>query len=146
MAIGMTRGKRRLGRYVRPILERSGLKADEVAKRSACEAQTITRMLSGRSLPGHQRFLTILAVIGATDAEREHALQLYQFAGETTAVIEHADAPSANYRRFRMDEAEASEERTFDILIVPGPLQTPEYITAMARARRPLLRSADWEQ
>lgn len=146
MAVGTTRGKRRLGRFVRPILERSGLKPDQIAEKAVCEVQTITRMLSGRSLPGRQRFVTILAVIGATDTEREHALQLYQFANTDTAVIEHADAPTAKYRRFRMDEAEAVQERTLDTVIVPGPLQIPEYAAALARGRRRLLRSADWEQ
>lgn len=146
MAVGTTRGKRRLGRFIRPILERSGLKPDAVAEKAICEVQTITRMLSGRSLPGRQRFATILAVIGATDEEREQALQLYHFANTDTAVIEHADAPSAKYRRFRMDEVEAVEERSLDTVIVSGLLQTPEYAEALARGRKRLLRSADWEQ
>src|SRR2546428_308982 len=127
MAVGTTRGKRRLGRFVRPILERSGLKTDEVASKAVCEVQTITRMLSGRSLPGRQRFATILAVIDATDEEREHALQLYQVADVDTAVIEHAGELTPKYLRFRMDEAEASTERTIDTVVVPGLLQTPEY-------------------
>lgn len=146
MAVGTTRGKRRLGRFVRPILERSGLKPDQIAEKAVCEVQTITRMLSGRSLPGRQRFVTILAVINATDDEREQALQLYRLANTDTAVIEQADAPSAKYRRFRMDEAEAAQERTLDTVVVPGLLQTPNYITAIARGRRRLLRSADWER
>jgi hypothetical protein len=31
-------------------------------------------------------------------------------------------------------------------VVVPGPLQTAAYITTIARGRRRLLRSADWEQ
>jgi transcriptional regulator with XRE-family HTH domain len=146
MAVGTTRGKRRLGRFVRPILERSGLKPDQVAKQAVCSSQTVNRLLYGNALPSRQRFETILEVIGATDAEREQAFQLYEVADTDTAVIEDADAPSAKYRRFRMDEAEATLERTLDTVVIPGPLQTPEYITAIARGRRPLLRSADWEQ
>lgn len=146
MAVGTTRGKRRLGRFMRPILERSGFKPDEVAERAVCEVQTVTRMLSGRSLPGRQRFAAILAVIGPTDEEREEALQLYEIASTDAAVIEKADAPSAKYRRFRMDEAEAAKERTLDTVIVSGLLQTPEYAAALARGRRRLLQSADWEK
>lgn len=146
MAVGTTRGKRRLGRFVRPILARSGLKPDEVAEKAVCSAQTITRLLSGGALSGRQRFATILAVIGATDEEREHALQLYQVADMDTAVIEHAGELTAKYLRFRMDEAEAVKERTLDTVIVPGPLQTPEYAAEIAHGRRRLLRSASWEE
>jgi transcriptional regulator with XRE-family HTH domain len=146
MAVGTTRGKRRLGRFIRPILERSGLKPDAVAEKAICEAQTITRMLSGRSLPGRQRFATILAVIGATDDEREQALQLYQVADVDTAVIQHAGELTAKYLRFRMDEAEAVMERSLDTVIVLGLLQIPEYAAALSHGRRRLERSPGWEK
>jgi transcriptional regulator with XRE-family HTH domain len=146
MAVGTTRGKRRLGRFIRPILERSGLKTDEVASKAVCEVQTITRMLSGRSLPGRQRFATILAVIDATDEEREQALQLYQVADVDTAVIEHAGELTPKYLRFRMDEAEAVNERTLDTVVVPGPLQTAAYAAAISRGRRRLEHSEGWEK
>src|SRR5262245_57055965 len=119
MAVGTTRGKRRLSRFVRPILERSGLKPNQVAKEAVCSPQTVNRLLSGNALPSRQRFDTILGVISATNEERDQAFQLYEVADTDTAVIEPADAPSAKYRRFRMDEAEASRERTHDTMIVP---------------------------
>jgi transcriptional regulator with XRE-family HTH domain len=146
MAVGTTRGKRRLGRFVRPILQRSGHKPNQVAKRAICSPQTIGRLLRGEALPSRQRLATILAVIGATDEEREQAFQLYQVADADTAVIEHAGELTAKYLRFRLDEAEAVKERTIDTVIVPGLLQTPEYAAAISHGRRRLDRGEDWER
>ena len=117
-----------------------------MAEKAVCSSQTVTRLLSGGSLPSRQRFATILAVIGATDQEREQAFQLYRVADVDTAVIEHAGELTAKYLRFRMDEAEAVKERTIDTVIVPGLLQTPEYAAAISHGRRRLDRGHDWEK
>ncbi|GAB3493653.1 helix-turn-helix domain-containing protein [Amycolatopsis cihanbeyliensis] len=146
MAVGTTRGKRRLGRFVKPIRQRSGRKPDEVAKLAVCSRQTVQRLESGDALPSLGRLSAILGVIGATDEERAHAEQLWQVANADTTTIQHAENLSAKYRRFRMDEAEAVKERTLDTVIVPGLLQTPEYAAEIARGRKRLDRSTDWEK
>jgi len=146
MAVGTTRGKRRLGRWLRPIVERSGLKADDIADRAICSDQTVMRLLSGRALPSLHRFTTILGVVGATDDERERGLRLYRVADADTATIQHADHLSVKYLRFRMDEVEATRERSLDTVIVPGILQTPEYAEAISHSRRRLERSPGWEE
>lgn len=140
MAVGTTRGKRRLGRYVRPILERSGLTPDEVSTRAKCSRQTVTRLLTGASLPRIHLFMILLNTIMATDEERERAIQLWEVADADTTTIEHADELPASYRRFRMDEREASMQRTLDTVIIPGLLQTPAYASAKAAASRVMIR------
>lgn len=97
------------------------------------------RILAGGSLPSRQRLAAMLAVMGATDEERERAFQLHRIADAHTAVIQHADDLADKYLRFRMDEAEAVKERSIDTVVVPGLLQTPEYVTAIAHGRRRLL-------
>lgn len=47
MTVGTTRSKRRLGRYLRPFLEYSGLKIDQLAEQSRCSRQTASRLFSG---------------------------------------------------------------------------------------------------
>ncbi|NUT54167.1 MAG: helix-turn-helix domain-containing protein [Saccharothrix sp.] len=133
MAIGSTRGKRRLGRHLRPILDRSGLKVDEVVKRSRVSRPTIARMLSGEALPRWPALSMVLDVVGATPQEKARALRLWEVADVDPAAIEHARDLSAD-RRLRMDELEAVRERTLDPALVPALLRTAAYAEAVARA------------
>lgn len=146
MAVGTTRGKRRLGRFVKPIRLRSGRKPEEIAVLAVCSRQTVHRLETGDALPSLGRLSAILGVIGATDEERAYAEQLWQIADAATATIQHADSLTAKYRRFRLDEAEASRERTLDTVIIPGLLQTPDYAAAISRGRKRLEQGfPEWE-
>ncbi|KAA2255468.1 helix-turn-helix domain-containing protein [Solihabitans fulvus] len=146
MAVGTTRGKRRLGRFVKPIRLRSGLDPKDVAREVECASQTVTRLEGGVSLPRLHLFMAILGVIGATPDERRQARQLWDVADVDAAVIERvADFP-VKYQRFRLDETEAVTERTLDTVIVPGLLQTPGYAAALAVGSRLLNRSEEREQ
>jgi transcriptional regulator with XRE-family HTH domain len=136
MVVGTTRGKRRLGRFVKPIRVRSGRKPDEIAALAVCSKQTVYRLESGDALPSLHRFTTVLEVIGATDDERRRALQLWEIADSDPAMIAHAGDLPVRYRRFRMDECEAIRERTLDTVIVPGMLQTADYAAEINRAAR----------
>lgn len=144
MAVGTTRGKRRLGRFVKPIRERSGLTVQQVADRATCSPHTVYRLEAGEALPSRVRVAAILAVIGATDDERERALQLHAVADLGSAPIQHYEDLPTKYRRFRMDESEAVSERTLDMVFIPGPLQTEAYAESMSTAAKRLIRSDDW--
>jgi transcriptional regulator with XRE-family HTH domain len=137
VAVGMTRSKRRLGRYLRPFLEQSGMKFDQVAVEARCSRQTVSRLFSGEHLPRFHLFTTLLGVIGVTGAERERALELWEIADATSVTIEHASDLPSTYMRFRMDESEAELERTLEPMIVSGLLQTPDYAEALSLANRP---------
>ncbi|ONI81901.1 hypothetical protein ALI22I_37570 [Saccharothrix sp. ALI-22-I] len=145
MAIGSTRGKRRLGRHLRPILERSGLKVDDVVKQSRVSRPTITRMLSGEALARWPALSMVLDVIGATPEEKTRALQLWEVADVDPSAVEHARDLPANYKRLRMDELEAVRERTLDSALVPGLLQTAGYAEALARAARRRIVGDSWD-
>lgn len=128
----MTRSKRRLGRYLRPFLERSGKKFEQVAQEVRCSRQTISRLFSGEHLPRYHLFTTVLAVINVTEAERERALELWEVANATSVTVEFAGELAPNYTRFRIDENEAEFERVLDTVLISGLLQTPEYVEAVA--------------
>jgi transcriptional regulator with XRE-family HTH domain len=144
MAVGTTRGKRRLGRYIKPLRLRTELKPEELAVRADCARQTVTRLESGVALPRIHLFRTILSELDVTEDERARALQLWAVADVDTATIERAQDLPMKYRRFRMDESEATRERTLDTLIIPGLLQTSEYAAAKAYASRKLIRGS-WD-
>ena len=140
MAVGTTRGKRRLGRYLRPIVERAGMNGKQVAERARCSPATVTRLLNGDNLPRIHLFLMILQVIEATPQETEKAIQLWEIADADGAAIAHADDLPVYYRRFRMDEREAATERTLDTTTVSGLLQTADYAVASIEPFRPLMK------
>jgi transcriptional regulator with XRE-family HTH domain len=138
----MTRSKRRLGRYLRPFLERTGKTFEQVAAEARCSRQTVSRLFSGEHLPRYHLFTSLLAVIGVTGPERERALELWETADATSVNIQYAgDLPSL-YTRFRMDESEAEFERTLDTVLVSGLLQTSEYVEALSLANRNLWSDA----
>jgi hypothetical protein len=146
MAIGSTRGKRRLGRHIRPILDRSGLKVDEVVKVSRVSRPTIVRMLSGDALARWPTLSMVLDVIGATPEEKTRALQLWEVADVDPYAIEHARDLPVNYKRFRMDELEAVRERSLDSALISGLLQTAGYAEAVARAARRRIVGDSWDE
>lgn len=146
VAVGTTRGKRRLGRYVKPIRLRSGLTAEQVAERASCSAHTVYRLESGEALPSRTRIAAILAVIGTTDEERTTAWQLWEVADVDGGLIGHAEDLPVKYRRFRMDESEAASERTLDMVVVPGLLQIPDYATALSAGAHRLIKSDGWQE
>jgi transcriptional regulator with XRE-family HTH domain len=125
-------------------MQRAGLTPKQVAVQARCAQQTVTRLLSGDSLPRIHLFLMILSVVGATEEEREKGTQLWEIADADTATIEHASDLPNRYMRFRMDEREATRERTLDAVIMPGLLQTPDYAAAEALAAQPLAHGA-WD-
>lgn len=146
MAVGTTRAKRTLGAFMKPIRDRSGLSVEVVAERAVCSVDTIRRLESGRALPSERRLITILAVVGASSAEREEALQLRKIATIEPTPMEHVEELPPRYRRFRMDEEEARRERCLDLLTIPGLAQTTDYATAQGVGSRRLIRNKRWEE
>lgn len=144
MAVGTTRGKRRLGRFLRPYFERTGMKLEELATRARCSRQTASRLFSGDNLPRYHLFTTLLSEIDVTGADRDRALELWEIANADAVTIEHADDLPPTYRRFRMDEREAVQEKTLDPIIVPGLLQTPAYAAALSFPNRERWRES-WD-
>ncbi|ALG13246.1 helix-turn-helix domain-containing protein [Kibdelosporangium phytohabitans] len=146
MAIGTTRSKRRLGKYITPILKRSGLSPDDVAREVRCSKQSVYRLMSGDSLPRLPLLLAIIGAIGATDDERAKTLDLWDIADADKTVVQFADELPDRYMRFRLDEADAVRERTLDRVIMPGLLQTIAYAAALNQGTRQLLRRDGWEE
>lgn len=130
MAIGTTRSKRRLGRYMAPIIKRSGLTVDDITKLVRCAPQSVYRMQAGDALPRLPLLLAVLDVVKASTEERVRATELWDIADADNKVHIHEDLSDA-YRRFRMDEVDAVREWTLDRALIPGPLQTDDYAAAV---------------
>ncbi|MEV1113582.1 helix-turn-helix transcriptional regulator [Actinosynnema sp. NPDC049800] len=144
MAVGTTRAKRRLGRHVKPIVERAGLKPAEVADLVKTSKDTVNRLLSGDHLPRYPTFLAIMMVLKATDEELGEGTALWERANVDAVVVEHASALSPGYLRFRMDEGEATAERSLDPTMIPGILQLGSYAEEMGRGAPALTAGKGW--
>ncbi|RKT52100.1 helix-turn-helix domain-containing protein [Saccharothrix australiensis] len=146
MADGTTRGKRRLARFIKQLQEKSGLTAEEIAKRTRVSRPTVTRLLAGTHLARWPSLSVILDVLGATPEQKTFLLQMWEVADVDNASVEYAAALPIKYRRFRMDELEAYRERTLDSTHVHGLLQTAAYAEAVARASHRLITGDSWDQ
>ncbi|WP_367135718.1 helix-turn-helix domain-containing protein [Saccharothrix sp. HUAS TT1] len=144
MATGSTRAKRRLGRHVRPIMERAGLKAGDVARMSKTSRDTVDRMLAGAHLPRYTTLVAILTLLRATESEIAEATVLWERANKTAVKIENADVLAPSYLRFRMDEGEAKLERTLDQQLIPGPFQLGGYAEELGERAKPLTAGSGW--
>jgi transcriptional regulator with XRE-family HTH domain len=144
MAVGTTRAKRRLGRHVKPIVERAGLKPAEVAAMVKTSKDTVNRLLSGDNLPRYPTFLAIMTILKATEEELAEGTALWERANVDTVVVEHAAALSPGYLRFRMDEGEAAKERSLDPTVIPGILQLGGYAEELGRCAPALTSGKGW--
>ncbi|WP_367133622.1 DUF5753 domain-containing protein [Saccharothrix sp. HUAS TT1] len=146
MAVGTTRGKRKLGALMEGYLAQSGIKADKVIKEVRTSRSTWNRMIAGEARPRWATFIAILAVMKVGDEERDRALALWEVADDEAAPIEHAALLPKSYLRFRRDEAEAVTERSVDVVLIPGMLQTADYAAALALGNQVLLPGENWEE
>lgn len=146
MAIGTTRGKRKLGAFVQMLMDRHGVKADHLVREVRTSRSTVNRMIAGEARPRWATFFAMLAAMKVSDAERVTAVDLWERADDQAVPIEHAASLSPKYLRFRRDEGEAVLERTVDLVLIPGMLQTPEYAQAVALGNRLLLPGESWSE
>ncbi|MGW4115038.1 helix-turn-helix domain-containing protein [Actinosynnema sp. NPDC004786] len=146
MAVGTTRGKRKLGALMEQYREKSGLKAEEIIKEVRTSRSTWSRMIAGEARPRWALFFAILSVLKVSDEERERAMMLWEVADDEAVPIEHAASLPKSYLRFRRDETEAVVERTIDAVLIPGLLQTSDYASAVAVGNRFLLPGENWEE
>lgn len=146
MAVGTTRGKRKLGALMEQYREKSGLKAEEIIKEVRTSRSTWSRMIAGEARPRWALFFAILSVLKVSDEERERAMMLWEVADDEAVPIEHAASLPKSYLRFRRDETEAVTERSVDAVLIPGMLQTAEYAAALAVGNQLLLPGENWEE
>ncbi|SHF06946.1 helix-turn-helix domain-containing protein [Streptoalloteichus hindustanus] len=134
MPATQTRRKRRVGRALSELRERSGRTAEEAAEFLGCSRSTITRIESGHVLCRRTELLALAAFYGATDARRAEILARWEDAkGDATRVMATGRAPR-QLRAFLHAEAEASRSQVISPLVVDGLLQTEEYARAVNSA------------
>jgi transcriptional regulator with XRE-family HTH domain len=126
-----------LGARLRELRERAGLRADEVGEHADCSASTISRIEGGKVGIRRGVLLQLLELYNVTDeAHRETLLTLAKQGKQRGWWARYGDLPAA-YAQYIGFEAAASEMRNYEPLVVPGQLQTEDYLRALFRAAEP---------
>ncbi|MGA4540119.1 helix-turn-helix domain-containing protein [Uniformispora flossi] len=125
--------KTELGAALRALRLASGKEAKAVARAAAMSAPKLSKIETGRVSPSVLDVEQILTAVGVSDeVKAEYANIARAAATETTAwrIIRRAGLHKAQEKTKAL-EAQMSLLRLFQPALIPGLLQTPEYIRAV---------------
>lgn len=124
---------RRLRRELRRLRGQAGTTAEEVAKALGWHRTKIIRIEQGHSRVTPKDVENLLGLYGATDEDRRSLGELVRQARQKGWWSAFGDVLPDDYIGF---EAEAVSISSFELLLIPGLLQTEEYIRASIHAGR----------
>lgn len=129
--------QRRLGTELRKLRESCGLSLEDVALRLECSDSKVSRIELGRSgvRPVDLRILLDLYGV-AEESDREALLTLAREAKKRGWWRNYSSVLPPSYTELLSLEADASGMRGFEITLVPGLLQTPDYARAVTSSVR----------
>jgi transcriptional regulator with XRE-family HTH domain len=122
---------RRLRYELRRLREQAGLTRDEAARRLDWFGSKISRIETGQSRAQTGDVRDMLDVYGATSEEAEALVQLAREARKRGWWTAYNDVFTGTYVGL---EAEAASMRTYEPQIIPGLLETEDYMRALIRA------------
>ncbi|MFB9514855.1 helix-turn-helix domain-containing protein [Streptomyces purpureus] len=133
--VGEVRGVNRaqLGAALRALRQASGKEAKAVARSAVMSASKLSKIETAKVAPSAADVERILTAIGVSDEVKEEYLEAVRAAAtETTAwrLVRRMGLHKAQ-QQTRALEAEMTLLRLFQPALMPGLLQTPEYIRAI---------------
>jgi transcriptional regulator with XRE-family HTH domain len=126
---------RQLRRELLRLREAAGLSMEDIAVRLDWSKAKISRIETGKNRVAPSDVRLLLEEYGVADERGRHALmELAREARKKGWWHNYPDVIASPYVGF---EAEASAIRTYQTQLVPGLLQTEDYVRALLRAVRP---------
>ncbi len=136
--------RRRLGAELRRLRTTTGLTLDDVAEQMTCSTSKISRLETGKGIPKAPDVRELMRLYGVvSDTERDLLLRLVRDSRQqgwweplTEGVQPERfvmDAPA----RYPALETEAKAVRSFEVALLNGLLQTPQYTRAVLTAVLP---------
>jgi transcriptional regulator with XRE-family HTH domain len=135
--------RRRLSAALRKLRAESGKTSAEVAKEMGWSAGKITWIERNEwKRPRRNEVEALLDLYGVDGGERDHLLSLSEEARGRSDWQQYQDLFPGNLPEL---EAEATRIRSYEALLIPGLLQTPEYAAAVFRGGQ-IVPEADIER
>ena len=138
MATGPTVRRRRLGTELRKLRESNGFKLEEVAARLGVVPSTLSRIETGKA-PTKSAYLNqMLEMYGVSDAEQRQVLVDMAREGHRKGWwAAYDDVLPSGFDIYVGLEAETAAIRGYEISVVHGLLQIPDYARAVLREMFP---------
>ncbi|GAA4101117.1 helix-turn-helix transcriptional regulator [Actinomadura miaoliensis] len=124
---------RRLALELTKLREAAGMSREQVTQQLEWSGSTLFRIETGRSRPQPRSVRELLELYGVGGSEKEGLIQLAREARQPGWWHSFRDVLPDPYQVFIGMEAGAETIRTFEPLMVPGLLQTPDYARATIR-------------
>jgi len=135
--------RRRLAAELRRLRDRAQLTIEDVAEKLACSSSKISRIETGHVGVSPKDARELLRLYGVSDDQLEALVQLAKEARKRGWWHAYNEVFTGAFVGL---ESEASSLRAFQALLVPGQLQTEDYMRAVIRAARPDAPQADLEK
>jgi transcriptional regulator with XRE-family HTH domain len=127
-----------LGAHLRHLRKEKGLKIKEVAPQIRASISKISRLERGESPPRDRDVLDLVRYYGVFDPR--HIDEIHDLLRQAKASAwwhQYSDVTPGWLKRLIGLEDSAAVIRTYEVLVVPGLLQTPEYARAVVVAGLP---------
>ncbi|WP_169807784.1 helix-turn-helix domain-containing protein [Actinomadura hibisca] len=119
---------------LKQLRERAKLTQEQAAEHLVWHHTKIFRIETGRTLPHPNDVRAMLDVYGVEGTiQREALIQLAKDARKKGWWYSYRDVLASKYEMYIGLEAEASAISTFELAVIPGLLQTPDYAHALIR-------------
>ncbi|WP_433233962.1 helix-turn-helix domain-containing protein [Actinomadura nitritigenes] len=135
--ISPTLRQRRLGMLLRELRSEDGRTSIEVARALGWSPSKVQRLEDAPRKPVVKEIIKLLDAYGVGDPKRGEILELVAQARQRGWWDTYRTSISRDYDMFIGLENEAKTLRTFEIVNIPGLLQTAGYARALMTARRP---------
>ena len=135
--------RRELGALLRALRTEQGLTVEQVAERLLCSPSKVSRMETGHRGATLRDVRDLCDLYSVNDPSERDRLMTLAREGKQQAWWQSYDLPYSTYVGL---EAEADTIKDYDSALVPGLLQTPDYIRARHEGAMPLLDPAEIER
>lgn len=127
-----------LGRRLKALRERAQMTTVQAAAASDLQQSTISRAESANIVLHATSLRVLLQTYGATEGEQAWLMALHRSAKEAAFWYPYRSALTGEWLRLFVDtEAEATHASTYEGPLIPGLLQTRDYMTSMFTAAFP---------